>query len=264
MIIINKFCIIIIFILCLSVPSNIYGQTADDLIFMTENFPPYCFADNGQLHGIGVDLMVLMLENLGSKKTVKDITLLPWARAYATVLNTENTVLFTMSRTDTREDLFKWVGPVGSATIAIIARKNRNITIDSIDDITNYSIGVISQDIGEQLLLETGLNPDNIIIFSGTNKIDTLIRMMELGRFDIIAFAQRVFNWVILERSYSPDDFKSIYLLDEAESYFAFHKDTPDSLIQDFQEALDELKRDGTYQEIWNSYIPQRQSSILK
>ena len=44
-------------------------------------------------------------------------------------------------------------------------------------------------------------------------------------------------------------DFKVAYVLAQADYYYAFNRETPDSLVQSFQEALDYLKnntdRDG-------------------
>ena len=73
-----------------------------------------------------------------------------------------NTVLFSMSRTSNREKLFKWVGPVVSAKIVVLAKKSDNYKINSIEDLNKYRIGTVAKDIGEQLLIKNGTNKKNI------------------------------------------------------------------------------------------------------
>jgi len=36
--------------------------------------------------------------------------------------------------------------------------------------------------------------------------------------------------------------------------YIAFNKNTPDTIIEKWQKALDDIKKDGTYQKILNKY----------
>lgn len=40
----------------------------------------------------------------------------------------------------------------------------------------------------------------------------------------------------------------------ESQLYIAFHKETSEEVIQRWQKALDEIKKDGTYQKILQKY----------
>ena len=53
-------------------PPAVLGQSVDDLTIMTENYPPYNFEKDGRLQGISVDLMVLMLEKVGSRGSSRE------------------------------------------------------------------------------------------------------------------------------------------------------------------------------------------------
>ncbi len=66
----------------------------DDLILMTESFPPFNFEENCEMEGISLELAEKMLRIAGSRLTRKDIHQALWARAYRDALETENTVLF--------------------------------------------------------------------------------------------------------------------------------------------------------------------------
>ena len=65
--------------------------------------------------------------------------------------------------------------------------------------------------------------------------------MLQLNRIDLIAFDERSFLRLLRIENHNPTEFESVFLLTEEKDYYAFHKDTPDSLIHRFQEALNSL-----------------------
>ncbi len=50
------------------------------------------------------------------------------------------------------------------------------------------------------------------------------------------------------------DDFETIYTVDSSDVSFAFHRDTPDWVIQRFQRALDDIKAEGLYDRVFEKY----------
>jgi len=224
-------------LLILSVP--VFSQTVDNIKIFTENYPPYNYQGMEKLEGIAVDLLEEMLISLKSSLTRKDIQIINWARGYSNLQNNANTLLFSTTRTDERENLFKWVGPITSIKIALISRKNRKLEIESIEDIANYTIGVVRSDVGEQLLQSAGIT-ENIIKFS---KIDNNnIKMLEVGRIDLWAYEENVIKWILLQNNLDPNDYESVYVLEEAELYYAFNINTSDALISEMQRTLNELE----------------------
>jgi len=248
----------LVLVFCLIPFSAVFAQTVDDLILMTEQFPPYNFEEDGKLQGFAVDTMVLMLERMNSKLTRDDIHLLPWANAYNKTLKKKNTVLFAMARSKARENLFKWVGPISFSKGVLIARKDKHIKINSIDDVKKYKIGVIRDDYGEQLLVQKEVEKSGL---ERVAKAIILIRMLNAGRIDMWSYGENTAKWLIKKNGFNPEDYETVYVLEERESYYAFHKDTPDSLIQKFQETLDDLKKqpvDGgksEYEKIVDDYV---------
>ncbi|MBF4254708.1 amino acid ABC transporter substrate-binding protein, partial [Vibrio anguillarum] len=71
-------------------------------------------------------------------------------------------VLFSTTRTSHREELFHWVGPIDEIKVAVIARKGSNIKLGEPLEITSYKIGVIKDDVGEQMLLQYGVPRDSM------------------------------------------------------------------------------------------------------
>ncbi|MDM8538468.1 ABC transporter substrate-binding protein [Desulfobacterales bacterium HSG17] len=224
----------------------------DNFIFMTETYPPFNYEDGGKLQGISVDLFEKMLEKIGSAKTRENIELLPWARAYKDVLTKQDTCLFAMTRTEEREALFKWVGPFAPSRIVLIAPKYKRITINSINDVTKYIVGVVRDDIGEQLLVQAGITKGILSIVHNqninANKIDA-------GRIDLWTCGDIISKWILKENGYDPAAYESVYVLKDGSQYFAFNISTDDALIHKLQTALDEIKAEGELQTIMDHYL---------
>lgn len=207
----------LVFMIGISMTSTAFARSVDDLELMTENYPPYNFMDRNGLRGISVDLMVLMLKKVNSKQTLDDIKLLPWSDGYSALLNKKNTSLFAATRTEHREKLFKWVGPISSTTIALIARKDKNIKINSMEDVRKYKVGVVIDDIGKQLLVEAGIKLENLDRAGGVDVIPKSIEKLNAGKIDIWSYEENVANWGIKAKGFDPDEYEAVYILEERE-----------------------------------------------
>lgn len=231
----------------------LYATTAaadlNELVFITEEYPPYNFKRNGELQGISVDILSAIFAVTNTGLTRNDIHVLPWARGYETALSQPNTVLFSTTRTQAREHLFKWVGPIARDRVTLIARRDRNITIDTIEDIntSDYQIAVIREDIGAQRLSEANVDPERILpAISNTSAL----RMLDHGRVDLWAYSEDVAFWIMEENGLKVSDFESIYTLSESYLYFALHPNTDNQLIDAMQAALNSLREQGTIDDI--------------
>lgn len=228
------------------------AESVDDYTLMTEEYPPFNFQDGAALKGISVDLMDAMLKKIGSKLTGKDIQLMPWAQGYKQVQEREKTCLFATTRSAARENLFKWVGPIAPARIAVLAKKDKGIKIASASDLAKYKIGVVREDIGDQLIVKAGV-PDGQI--DRTAKPDANAKKLDMGRVDLWAYDETVAKWVIKSSGLKPEDFETIFVLEEAQLFYAFNKNTPDAVIKIFQGALNDLNASGAYQGVLDRYL---------
>ncbi len=226
----------------------------DDIKFMTESYPPFNFKSNGRLAGIAVNLIEEMFLKVGSKLTRKDIEMLPWARAYLYITHStkEQIGLFSMTRSKEREHLFKWVGPLSESRIVLIAPKSKKIVINSIDDINKHRVGVVRDDVGEQLLILKGVKSINLdVVFDLQLNALKLVR----NRIDLWACGEIVAKWTLKQNNVNPNDYETVHVLQQGSNYFAFNLATDDQVINKLQKALDELKVDGTHEKILDRYL---------
>ncbi|USD66933.1 transporter substrate-binding domain-containing protein [Vibrio sp. SCSIO 43136] len=211
-----------------------------NLQIFTEQFPPYNYREvNQPPEGIAVDLLLTAAENVGRDIKREDILVRPWPRAYRAVRIEPNTILFSMGRTAKRENMFKWVGPIGETRVVLLARKDSKISINSGEELKNYTIGVILDDVGEQLIIEEGAN---IARLERATTAVSLARMLDLGRIDLWAYEESVARWSISKAHLNNELFEVVYVLNELPMYYAFNPETDPVLIADLQRGVDMAK----------------------
>jgi len=230
------------------------GDNPAKITMLTEVYPPYNMEVDGKLQGITVDILEAMLAILNTGQTREDFILTNWSRAYSMAEKRKNHMVFGTTRTEKREPLFKWVGPITTTTIGIIAPKNKDIVIDKVSDLNQFRIGTVLKDIGEQILLESGIEKKQLSAVSGKNAIDLSFKKMENDRIDLFAYEVNVAIYDAKLKGHNEDDFEVIYTLKEGELYYAFNNATDDRIIAQWQDALDTLKENGLYKKIIERY----------
>ncbi len=227
------------------------AETLPDFMIMTEPWTPWQFEENGNVKGIAVDLLVLMLERVGSGQNHDDIKMYPWARGYMTVQRKENTILFSTTRTKKREKMFKWVGPIFQNSSYLIAKKDKHIKIKSLKELKNYNIGTVIDDVGEEYMNKLGIGIDQL---DRTTSNFRNIEKLNFNRIDMIVQSWEGFCYDAKELNINPNLFETVYLADVKDISYAFYKGTPDWIIKKFQKALDELKEEGKLDELIKRY----------
>jgi polar amino acid transport system substrate-binding protein len=180
------------------------------------------------------------MERIGAPVERKAIKMMPWPRAYRTVLNTPGSLLYSTARTKQREKLFKWVGPITDLTVGLIARKDRNIQIYSIEDVQQYKIGSILDGAPEQLVLQAGIKESNLDRLADP---ELNIKKLQAGRIDLFAFNAPTTRYLMIKLGINPDEFEVVYSLKTADLYFAFHRETDDRFIAAMNRELLEMKK---------------------
>jgi polar amino acid transport system substrate-binding protein len=211
-------------------------DSIDDIVWTTENLPPDNYLnEKNELVGDSVDIVGSILKVTGSTKTIKDIKVLPWATAYENALNNKNYALFSTGRTEKREKLFKWAGPLHEIKIVILTKKNNNIRIRSLDEVKQYRIAAVKDDISQQVM-NSAVKGLSLSLAANTN--DNLLRLNE-GTIDLVVADETSLKGLIKQDGFNPDDYESIYTLKEVKLWIAFNLLTSDALVQMVQTALD-------------------------
>lgn len=227
------------------------AQGLNDIQWLSEEYAPYNYAgEDGVPTGISVDVLTLIWDELGVDRDASDITILPWARGYHIAREDPNTCLFATTVTEPRRELFNFVEPLVDVNIVIYGRRDGAPALESIDDLAPYTIGVVRDDIGDQLLMQLGA--ESRVVRTDSARI--MVRMLRGQRFDFIAYDSHTARWTMQQEEIDTTGYDDLFVLDEAVMGYACNKAVPDEHINALQEALDRLIADGTVAEIIAKY----------
>ena len=89
---------------------------------VTEVFPPYQQQSGDELHGWSVDIVRQIMQ---AAELPYQIDVMPWARAYKTAHSIPDTLIFSLLRTEERENEFAWVAPLCPMRISFYTSSHR-------------------------------------------------------------------------------------------------------------------------------------------
>ena len=210
-----------------------------ELVFVTEEYPPFNYVEDGRIRGIAVDLLIGVLRQMDGSISTYRIQVLPWPVAYQAALTGENTAIFATVRLPEREHLFKWAGPLGSERKVIFADPDREIELAGPRDLVGYRIGVVEDDAAYLQLLALGVDPSKLVT---AGDVPSLVAMMQEGDIDLWCYGDLAGRHFTGKVTGDPYAFEIVYTLASEDLYFAFNPTTPDSVVAAFQEALDNLR----------------------
>ena len=232
--------------ICLFV-SNL--ASAQVLKAYTEEWPPYNFIRDNKLVGVSTDILKAVCADTELKC---DMQLVPWTRAYKTVLETPDTMIYTISRIPLREKQFTWIGPILPRSMWIYARTEVASKIHTLKDIANFRIGAIREEASLSELLEAGVPSSSIQIFN-TNTDE--MRMLKAGKIDIVAnteigMQQNQKTFGIADKAMK----RMMKLNDGAALYFGMNINSNRDLVAKLQASVDKMKREGKIDAIVQQY----------
>lgn len=229
------------------------AESLQEFSWLTEEYAPYNFTHNGELRGISVEVLGKMWKSLDVDLGASDIRMLPWARGYRMAQDMPGTCLFSTTVTDSRRELFAFVEPIIDTRVVVLARRDREVRLDSLDHLESFTVGVVREDIGELMLREAGADGN----VQRADSARSLVRMLAAGRFDAVAYSYDTLLWNMREEGIDNADFDVAWVLKEGVLGIACHKQTDPAMLGRMQEALDVLRRDGSIETIRQRFLEQ-------
>ena len=228
--------------------SPVVTATDAGIRIITEEQYPFNYAGpNGTVTGQATDVVRGILSRLNQ---TANITILPWSEGYSLARAGPGVALYSTVRTDDREHLFKWVGPVSSYDYIIYARNDSMFKINSLESVKKAGrICVVKDDFRHQFLLE-----NNFTNITTTGSDAECIRQLLAGSADLWLGSSVNARETARNEGIDPSSFHEVFPVRTVQTYIAFSPDTPDSVIGTWQGALDTMKSDGTFAEIERQY----------
>lgn len=226
---------------------QIQGATKLAAIY-TEQSPPANFLREGELTGLAVDLVREVQARLGDQTPIE---LLPWARAYRYATTRPNIMIFSITRTPERENLFHWVGPLMEIEWTFYGKRERVFDITSLDDARHAgTIGTYFEDARERYLLEQGFEN----LESARNNHLNALKLMA-GRIDLLVSSNMGIELIMHKAGHTLDEVQAVYAFRTMELHMGFSRETDPDIVRAWREQFEAVQADGTYDEIYARWI---------
>jgi len=234
--------------------SCITGSGSVQLRIITEDNPPFNFVD--EQGGISGQSTVIVRELLNTTGDRGNIEMMSWAEGYSLVQRQKNSILYSTVRLPARENMFKWVGPIGFDDQYFYSRRDRDIRLSSPDDAKKVeSIAVYRNDANHIYLQDKGFTNLDV----NENDLDC-IRKLATGKVDLWLGPAQGLHFIAYEAGVNPAELQPVCYVYRSDYYLAFNRDTDDEVVKRWQTALDKMKENtdsgsmSRYQQIITAY----------
>ncbi|WP_448549387.1 substrate-binding periplasmic protein [Thalassotalea fusca] len=191
------FKVILLVLVCAT--NTVVGQ--DRITVLSESWPPFIYHKDGEVIGLVAEKV---REVLDLTKLEYQIKLLPWARSYQLARSTPNTLIFSIFRSPEREVLFHWFCPIMPAEQGYLYRLAQNpYYLASLQDIRQYRIGVMREDLSHQFLRDNGFIERVNLDLSADEDIN--IKKLFNGRVDFVVQSPSAIKFRLNALGLSPD-----------------------------------------------------------
>lgn len=240
-------CILVILLFVFIIPQNDYK-------FVTENRPPFHYLEgpygDTKLKGFCIDIV----NEIMNRKHLKiPIEVMSWYEAYDEAMYTKNVILFSAAKSDERLFEFKWAGPIHTETWVFygLTEKKNQLFVNSLEDAksADLKIGTYFKDAKEEFLKEEGFENTE----TSEKDIANIVKL-ERGMIDLWITGKKEAEHKLKQYNRDKNNFSIIYEIKEVDMHFAFNKNFSEEFVEDFQDILDKMKYDGTYEELKKKY----------
>ncbi len=248
-----KYLIFIRLILCSfffsSTAAQAGGTEKQEVIFVTQDFPPYSYIEDGQGKGFAVDMIRQSCEYLKWRCRIK---FRPWVRALNELREGQYSAGFLLGRNKEREDWLRFSQPVVSTEYGFFVNTTDSLEYKQADDLQGYRIAVYGPSNTSHALLrlaersgglEVYIRPDDTVGFLqlDAKRVDAVYSNREVGLAMIRRLELKDIRYAGADRSLN--------------YYVAFPKAfTEEKLIDQFNFALEEMQLKGRLEELATEY----------
>ena len=231
---------------------------AGEIQFLTHSIKGYTHIDSsGELRGnkkggkraFNVELVRAMMLLVGAPAKFIEI---PFKMGFRQVRVEPDLAFFNVSKTPEREHFVKWVGPLQLDISYLYEMKEYPTHVRTMEDAKKVdSICVLRGGIHYNLLLDMG--------FTNLVENDSYVQcfqMLAQNRVNLTPSAQESLPGKLQQARIQQERIRQTpVLVSKVEGYIAFSNNISDSVVEKWQNALNQLKQSGKYQQLYNEYF---------
>lgn len=244
-------------VLVRSKSKEIVASRLDEKVLMlaTDNYIPYSFEENEEVRGIGVELVREGLRRLGY---TAELSVLPWTRALQMTQDGDVDGIFCAFYSEDRAVYLQYLKePLAYEAQMLYALPGNNIAFDgTVASLKPYRIGIL-QDYYYGEAFEAAVEAGELQVERVTD-IPTNIHKLQEGRIDVMVDHRYSMRYYLKRLGVTEEITElPVPFREPAPLYLAFTKKRfiDPSLIEALDQALRDMKKDGTYEEIVDAYL---------
>lgn len=204
---------------------------------------------DGKLTGFSVEVVQEIQRRVGNKDSIQVV---PWARGVNNLNMLSNTLLFSMARTAERNPLYQWVGPIFENVYGLYVKADSPLKITTLEDAKTVGvIGVYRDDARDQTLTKLGFTN----LERTTDNVQNFKKLMA-GRVDMAAGSALGVQALADSAGFKPAELKLAVAFLRPQLYIAASKSLDPSIVAGWNKALEDMKKDHTFQKILKKYFP--------
>ncbi|MDN3649017.1 transporter substrate-binding domain-containing protein [Reinekea marina] len=227
-----------------ALPSTTFSENGDlPLVnLLTENYGEFNYSLTNRdyehkaedIGGTATEIVKKIMADSGIPYRMK---LRKWTVSYERALDRPNYGVFSTSRTEAREPLFEWIGPVARYELALFAKKGSNISISSISDLNNLRVGGYQGDAATNILEAQG-----IAVSTLTN--DSLNpRRLHEDLIDVWVSGVKKAYQLSEEAGYP--DIEKVFTVRTVDMYLAMNLNSDPIVLQKLRDSFSKLQNSG-------------------
>ncbi len=234
--------------------SSTITQAAEEpftLKLLCNQYPPFAmsindtnFARGNDIDGINVDIIRELM-----KRAEVDYNLtmrFPYKRLLENTRKRAGTGVFTVNRTPEREALYRWVGPINDHNWVLVNAGGLPKSIKRLSDIKGIKVAVQKGETIATTLRAQGIDVEEVT--SARLAVQRLasgqVQYWASAELPAIYFAQQENQEVSVS-----------YRIGQDPLYLALNPATPDAVVTRLQQAIEQMRRDGTLEQIRANYL---------
>ncbi len=219
----------------------------------TEASPPFSYMTGKdttrKVEGSSVDIVNEIQSRTGH---VNKINMSVWTDAYSVVQYLPNSAIFNITRTPERENMFQWVGPISTSRSYFYTLASSGLSIQTIDQAKALkSIATPEGWFTYDYLVKNGFQ--NIVATSRTSM--EAFQQLISGEVQALLMTDLDVKWLANISEVPLSDLTQQMQSSDLKDYIAFSLNTPASTVQQWQQHLDAMKTDKTFNTIWNKWF---------
>lgn len=216
---------------------------AERLTVVTEQFPPYNYtAEDGFFTGACTEIVRRTLDLAG---LTPDFQVLPWARAYETAQRQPGVLIYTILRTEEREALFHWIGPlVPTLDINFYRLASRpDIRVRNLDDARRYTTAIMRDGVTHHYLKSRGFRDGEELDIASTEILG--LNKVLAGRVDLAIGNDLSVAWRLRAMGHDPCELVKLIPFMHSGYYMAFGGQTDPALVERVRAAFEKASARG-------------------